>query len=141
MAKEFTYKGKTIEELKKMDLKEFAELLPSRERRSLKRGLTSAQKVFLRNIENLGKGDSSSQPSGASRNKKPLKTHCRNMIILPIMIGLKIMIHNGKAFTMVEIPPEAVGMRLGEFSLTRNKVAHSSPGVGATRSSAAVSVR
>jgi small subunit ribosomal protein S19 len=101
-------------------------LLPSRERRSLKRGLTEQQKTFL---ENLRAG------------KKKLKTHCRDMIVLPEMVGLLLKVHNGKTWVPVSVQPEMIGHRLGEFALTRNSVKHSSPGIGATRSSASMSVR
>ena len=50
-------------------------------------------------------------------------------------------IHNGKEFVMIKITEEMLGHRLGEFAATRKKVAHSSPGIGATRSSASLSVR
>jgi len=63
------------------------------------------------------------------------------MIIVPEMIGKRIMIHNGKTFQEITINVEMIGRYLGEFVLTRQKVAHSAPGVGATKSSAAVSVR
>ena len=42
--KEFTYHGLTLEELQKLSLNEFAELLPSRERRSFRRGLDEGKK-------------------------------------------------------------------------------------------------
>ena len=35
--KVFTYKGKTLDELKKISIKEFADLLPSRQRRTINR--------------------------------------------------------------------------------------------------------
>jgi len=131
MAKDFVYRGKSIEELKKMELKEFVKLLPSRKRRSLKRGFTETQKAFLKKVDKAIEG----------RHKKPIKTHCRDMIVLPKMVGLTIQIHAGKSFAPVMIQPEMIGMYLGELTLTRSKVAHSAPGVGATRSSAAISVR
>jgi small subunit ribosomal protein S19 len=124
--KEFTYRGKKLEELKELSLTEFAELLPSRARRSLKRGLTEQQKILLKKIKN---------------NKQNVETHCRDMIVLPEMIGGTIKIHNGKTFVQVAIVEEMVGHYLGEFSLTRNRVEHSAPGIGATRSSAALSVK
>jgi small subunit ribosomal protein S19 len=126
MAREFNYRGKKLDELKKMDVKEFLMLVPARERRSLKRGFTEQQKTFL---ENLRAGE------------KELWTHCRDLIVLPEMIGKIIRIHNGKEFTPVTIEPEMLGHRLGEFTQTRKKVAHSAPGIGATRSSASLSVR
>ena len=63
------------------------------------------------------------------------------MIILPEMVGRMIKIHNGKDFTPIKIEAEMIGHKFGEFVLTRKRVTHSSPGVGATRSSSNVSVR
>jgi len=123
--KEFTYRGKTVEEMKKMDLKEFMELLPSRERRSLKRGFTEQEKIL---IEELSKKDNP-------------KTQCRDLIIIPQIIGKKIRVYTGKEFVQIMIEPDMIGHRLGEFALTRKNVAHSAPGIGATRSSASLSVK
>ncbi len=126
MAKEITFKGKTIEELKKMSLNEFAEIIPSRARRSIKRGITEDQKKVL---EKIKKGD------------KDIKTHARDMVIIPQMVGTVIKIYNGKEYFQLHITEEMLGCFLGEFALTRRRVAHNAPGVGATRSSASVSVR
>lgn len=124
--KEFTYRGKTVEELKKMSISEFKELLPARQRRSLKRGLTEQQKRLLKRTRN---------------GEKDIKTHCRDMIILPEMIGFMIKVHNGKEFVAVMVTEEMLGHYLGEFVITRQKVEHSAPGIGATRSSASLSVK
>ncbi|MBW2965389.1 ribosomal protein S19 family protein, partial [Candidatus Woesearchaeota archaeon] len=75
------------------------------------------------------------------KSSKPVKTHCRSMIILPIMVNKTLKIYNGKSFEEVIIQPEMIGHYLGEYSQTRKRVAHSSPGVGATRSSSNVSVK
>jgi len=131
MAKIFTYRGKTTEELKKLDLSEFIKIIPSRQRRSLKNGFSEEQKKLLLKIDKTIKGE----------YKKPLRTHCRDLVVLPKMISLTIHIYNGNKFVPVTIPPEAVGMFLGELTMTRQKVEHSAPGIGATRSSAAVSVK
>lgn len=124
--KNIMVKGIPEDELKKISLKEFIEICNSRTRRSLKRGFTELQKKLLKKIDN---------------NEKNIKTHCRDMIIIPKMIGLTIRVYSGKEFVPVIIQPEMVGHYLGEFALTRRKVAHSAPGIGATRSSASVSVR
>ncbi len=124
--KEFTYKGFSEEELKKMSPNEFAEIAPSRTRRTIKRGFTEAQKVVISAIE---------------KGKTDIKTHCRDLIILPNMIDLTFRIHTGKEFRQVKIMPEMIGHFLGEFALTRKRIAHSSPGVGATKSSSSVSVK
>ena len=121
MAKEFKYKGKSLEEIKGMSLEEFAKIVPSRSRRALKRGFTPVQKnLLLRIRKNRGKFH---------------KAHCRDMIIIPEMVGVKIGIHNGKEYVNVEIRPEMLGHRLGDFAMTRKQVKHSAPGFGATRSS------
>ncbi|MBU2637539.1 MAG: 30S ribosomal protein S19 [Nanoarchaeota archaeon] len=129
--KEFTYRGKTLEELQKLSIPEFAKLVPSRQRRSLTRGFNEPEKKLLAQIKKFKDG----------KRKKPVKTHCRDMIVLPDMVGLVIQIHNGKAFVPVEMMPDMVGHLLGEFTMTRQKVAHSAPGIGATRSSASSSVK
>jgi len=125
MAKKFTYRGKTIDELKKMEIKEFIELLPARQRRTLTRGFTEAQKILLRNI----------------RENKDVETHCRDMIILPEMVDKMIKVYRGNRFEPVRIQEEMIGHCLGEFVLTRKSVKHSAPGIGATRSSASISVK
>lgn len=124
--KEFKYRGKSVDELKKMSLKELALLFPSRERRKIRLGFTEQEKIFLEKIQ--------------SKQKK-IKTHCRDMIVLPMMIGRVIGIHAGKEFKEVEITAEMIGHRLGEFALTRSRVAHNAPGIGATKSSASLSVK
>jgi len=70
------------------------------------------------------------------RNKK-IKTHLRDIIIVPQMVGYTIGIHNGKAFQEVSITSDMIGHRLGEFALTRAKVNHGEAGLGATKSSRA----
>jgi len=129
--KEQTFRGKTEEDVKKMSFKEFAELVPARQRRTINRGFTEMQKRLLAKVKKVKEG----------KYKKPIKTHCRNMVIVPDMLGLIINVHSGKEFVPVEVTIEKLGHYLGEFRMTRNKVQHSAPGVGATRSSAAASVK
>ena len=120
--REFSYKGRSLEELQKLTIEELIPILPSRIRRTLKRGLTVRQDKFLRDIENKKPGE-------------PLKTHCRDIVILPRFVGHNINVYNGKEFQKVYIEPQMIGHYLGEFALTRKKVTHTGPGVGATRSS------
>ena len=125
--KEFTFRGKNLEELKKLDIREFAKFLNSRERRSVLRNSDFIQR-FLKKCEKI-------------RDKKPIRTHNRDMIIVPQMIGLTIYVHNGKEYIQVRITAEMLGHRFGEFAVTRRQVKHGAPGVGATKSSAALSVK
>lgn len=126
MAKKvFSYRGKTLEELKSLSLKEFAELLPSRQRRSILRGFDDGKKKLM---AKLSKKDS-------------VETHVRDMIVLPQFVGKTIMIHNGKGFYQVLIQEDMIGLFLGELAMTRKRVEHSAPGVGATKSSSNLSVK
>jgi len=117
--KEFRYRGYTLEELKNMPLDKLIELLPARERRKIKRGFTEQEEKLLMKL----------------KKKDSVRTHCRDMVVLPEMVGKVIYVHNGKEFVRVEIKPEMIGHRLGEFAQTRRFEKHSGPGVGATRSS------
>ncbi len=126
--KEFTYRGKNLEELKKMSLEEFAELLPSRQRRKLKRGLKENEKKLVKEVKE-------------HKSNKPIRTHLRDMIIIPQFVGKKFAIYNGKDWNIVEVIPEMLGHVMGEFSLTRKKVNHSGPGIGATRGTKFTSVK
>jgi len=128
MPREFAYRGHTLEEVQGMSMDEFIRLLPSRQRRSLQRGLTPEQRIFLENIRKAKEA----LKAGA---KFVLKTHARDMVILPEMIGIKILVHNGKEFVAVEIAPEMIGHYLGEFATTNKPVKHGTPGIGASRSS------
>lgn len=117
---EFTYHGYKIEELRAMSIQELLPVMPSRARRKVLRGWTVGEERFLSEIR-----------SQESR----VRTHQRDMIILPEMIGREVEIHNGKDFVKVELQPESVFHYLGEFALTRRRVSHGSAGIGATRSS------
>lgn len=123
MAKIYKYKGKTLEELEQMNLEEFSNLLTARERRALRRGLPKQQKKLLEKIRRFKGKD------------KLIRTHSREMVIVPEMVGAKIGVYNGHEFIMIVVDQAMVGHRLGEFSQTRKKVQHSAPGLGATRSS------
>ena len=127
--KEFIYRGYTLEELQQMPLDNVIQLFPSRQRRSLKRCFLTRQKKVLEKIRKLKKEE--------NKGGRPriIKTHCRDMIVLPEMIGLTFGIYNGKEFTEVTMQPEMIGCYFGEFAPTRKRVEHGDPGMGATRSS------
>ncbi|MGQ9759059.1 MAG: 30S ribosomal protein S19 [Candidatus Methanomethylicaceae archaeon] len=128
MSREFTFRGYTISQLINMPMDEFIKLLPSRQRRSLMRGLNPEQRTLFKKIRKA-------KLSAAKGKKAIIRTHCRDMIILPEMVGLTISVHNGKEFIPIEILPEMVGHYLGEFAITTGKVTHGAPGLKATRSS------
>ena len=121
----FKSRGKTLEELQALDLKEYSQLVPSRSRRTILRGRGNQEEMMLKTL----------------RSGKSAKTHARDVVIVPEMVGKEIKVYNGKEFVKVEVVEEMLGRFLGEFSLSRKKVGHSSPGVGATRSSSNASVK
>lgn len=124
MARKFNFRGRTVEQLRSMTIDEFCGLLTSRARRAVKRG-GGRYRRLLETVKEAQIG------GGA----KVIKTHVRDAVILPAWVGLKFGIHNGKEFKSVEITPEKIGRRLGEYSHTTGPVRHSGPGVGATRGS------
>ena len=125
MVKEFKYRGVSTEELQNLSLEKLFELLPARQRRSLTRGITDDKRKLLEETK-LAK---------AGKLTNPIKTHLRDVIILPYMIGVTINVFSGKEFLPVVVRPEMVGHYLGEYALTNKRVIHGAPGVGASRSS------
>lgn len=122
--KEVVYRGKPLEELKKLSIREVARYLPSRSRRSVLRNFDAIEK-FVQRCER------------AVSEKKKIRTHLRDMVITPRLVGMTISVYNGKSFQEVNILPQMIGHRLGEFALTRAKVVHGEAGIGATKSSKA----
>ena len=125
MPKEFRYRGKSLEELNAMSTEALLELLPSRARRSLNRGVSEEKRKLLEDARAIKEGKSEGK----------IKTHARDMIILPTMVGLTIAVHNGKEFVPLEVKPEMIGRYLGEYVITNKKVVHGTPGIGSSRSS------
>jgi small subunit ribosomal protein S19 len=123
---EFTYRGHTIEELQAMDLDEVADLLPARKRRSIERGLSVEKEKLLAKAREKGDEETANDP---------IRTHLRDMPVLPEFIGKTFAVHTGQEFERVRIEPEMLGHYLGEFQLTRTSVEHGQAGIGATRSS------
>ncbi|AGB30790.1 30S ribosomal protein S19 [Natrinema mahii] len=123
---EFTYRGHTLEELQSMELDEVVELLPARQRRSIERGLSVEKEKLLEEAREAGEEETANNP---------IRTHLRDMPILPEFVGLTFEVYNGQAFERVRVEPEMIGHYLGEFQLTRTSVEHGQAGIGATRSS------
>ena len=118
-----------LDDLLDLTLDELVAMYPCRARRRLSRGLKRKPKAL---INRLRKAKKEATPGERPRG---IKTHLRNMIIMPEMIGSVVGIYNGKVFQGIEILPEMIGMYLGEFSITYKPVTHGRPGVGASHSS------
>ena len=120
--KDFAYRGKSLEELQKLDVREFAKYLKSRQRRNVLRQFHVIEDFISRAKIKISKG-------------KPVRTHQRDLVVVPEMVGMRIDMHNGKSFFPVNIIGEMIGHTFGEFALTRSKVKHSKAGIGATKGS------
>jgi small subunit ribosomal protein S19 len=125
LVKKFEYRGLPTSELENMPLDKLFKLFPARQRRSLTRGITDAKRKLIEEIK----------ASKAGKSKNPIRTHLRDLIILPYMVGVTIDVFSGKEFTSITISPEMIGHYLGEFVITNKRVQHGAPGVGASRSS------
>ncbi|EGW31600.1 40S ribosomal protein S15 [Spathaspora passalidarum NRRL Y-27907] len=125
--KTFTFKGVDLKDLVEMPTEEFTKLCSARVRRRFSRGLDSKPMGL---IKKLRIARANTQP-----NEKPatVKTHLRNMVIVPEMIGSVVGVYNGKVFNTVEIKPEMVGHYLGEFSITYTPVRHGRAGNASSR--------
>ncbi len=128
MAKLTRFKGKTVDELKAMPLDQFVQILPSKPRRTLQRNGVQTKR-FLKSFHKKAK-----------RNK-PFKTHFREMVILPEMLGIRFQVYNGKQYIDFTAELPMLGHRLGEFSNPVQLVRHSGPGIGATRGSKSVELK
>lgn len=125
MPKEFRYRGYTIEQLNSMSTEAILQLLPSRARRSLNRGISEDKRKLLEDIRAQREGKLEAQ----------IKTHARDMIILPVMVGATVSVYTGREFIPLEVKPDMIGHYLGEYVITNKKVVHGTPGIGASRSS------
>ena len=126
--KEFLYRGNTMDELLAMSFEEVLELMPSRSRRTYLRGLNYEQQLLFDNLK-------------AAEPGEVVRTHRRDLPIIPQFVGKTVSVYNGKEFKDVEIKPEMIGCFIGEFIVTRKTPQHSGPGVGATRSSKSVALK
>ncbi|KAK6914039.1 Ribosomal protein S19/S15 [Dillenia turbinata] len=148
--KKFSFRGVDLDALLDMSTDELVKLFTARARRRFQRGLKRKPMALIKKLRKATR-DSVSQvhcpfcglssdmvlkreaPPG--EKPEPVRTHLRNMIIVPEMIGSIIGVYNGKTFNQVEIKPEMIGHYLAEFSISYKPVKHGRPGIGATHSS------
>jgi small subunit ribosomal protein S15e len=100
--------------LRLLDLssEQLRDVVHARARRRFNRGL---KRKPMGLIKKLRKAKQEAKP-----NEKPdlVKTHLRDMIVVPEMIGSVVGVYSGKEFNQVEIKPEMVGHYLAEFSIS-----------------------
>jgi len=129
LVREFRFRGLNVDQLKNLSIEALLPFLNARQRRSLDKRvgkyMNDEKRKLRERIKNVRENNSN----------ETIRTHVRDMIILPDMVGITINIHNGKDFSPITIKPEMIGHYLGEYSITNKRVQHGAPGVGASRSS------
>jgi small subunit ribosomal protein S19 len=129
LVREFRFRGLNVDQLKNLSIEALLPLLNARQRRSLDKRvgkyMNDEKRKLRERIKNVREGNS----------KETIRTHVRDMIILPDMVGITVNVHNGKDFSPITLKPEMIGHYLGEYSITNKRVQHGAPGVGASRSS------
>lgn len=157
--KKFSYRGVDLDKLLEMGHSDVIELLPARLRRRFDRGLTRKYTTLLKKLRKAVSTypcscvirsdairygryphlnmlcDVQKRDSKTSDKPTTVKTHLRDMPILPEMVGSLVAVYSGRVFNLVEIKPEMIGHYLAEFSITYKPTLHGRPGLGATHSS------
>jgi len=127
--RKFTFRGVDLDQLLDLNTEQLMPLLHCRARRRLSRGLKRKPMALIKRLRKAKK------ETAELEKPQAIKTHLRDMIIVPEMVGCVVGVHQGKTFNSVEIKPEMIGHYLGEFSITYKPVKHGRPGIGATHSS------
>ena len=127
--RKFTFRGVDLDQLLDMSNEELMKILHCRARRRLSRGLKRKPMALIKRLRKAKK------ETVEMEKPQAIKTHLRDMIIVPEMVGCVVGVHQGKTFNSIEIKPEMIGYYLGEFSITYKPVKHGRPGIGATHSS------
>jgi small subunit ribosomal protein S15e len=125
----FQFRGLEIDALLALKPDEFSKLVHARARRRFQRGLKRKSMALMKKLRKAKKD--------VKVGDKPpaVKTHLRDMIVMPEMVGSVVAVYNGKQFNTVELKGEMLGHYLGEFSMSYKPVKHGRPGIGATHSS------
>ena len=125
MVKEFAYNGLSEKELNGLSLEKLLAVFPARARRSLTRGINDDKRKLIKAIKT----------TKTDKTSTSIKTHLRDLIILPFMVGVTVNVFSGKEFMPVNITTQMIGHYLGEYVITNKRVNHGAPGVGSSRSS------
>ena len=131
MARKEMYRGVHADKLPEINIEEFKGMVSSRARRTIERMLNNTNLDYNRLVKKVRK----LKENAKDTSKIKVKTKVRDAVILPEWIGMTFGVYNGKEYKDVKIEWNMVGYRLGDFAHTVKRVAHSGPGVGATRGS------
>ena len=129
------YRGIELDKLLELDQEAMVNLLDAKARRRYRRGIHPKYTRLVKKLKQSVKD----APYG--EKPKGVKTHLRNTIITPEMVGSVAEVYGGKYWTPVEIKADMCGKYLGEFSLTYKPIRHGKVGHGATRGSKFTALR
>lgn len=121
--KKFLFRGLETSQLLDLTQEQLLALVNARARRRLQRGTKRKSLTLLKKLRKA------KEACGPLDKPEPIKTHLRDMVIVPEMIHSTVAVHNGKVFNLIEIKPEMVGLYLAEFSITYRPVRHGRPGM------------
>merc|ERR1719249_101498 len=123
--RKYYYRGVEVEKLLDLPYGELLKLVTSRARRRFRRGLKMKPRAFMQRLRKAKKAVA----GNVMKKPKIIKTHLRNMFIIPEMVGSQIGVYNGKGYILVEVKPDMIGHYLGEYAITYKPVGHGRPGV------------
>merc|ERR1712127_236313 len=133
--KKYSYRGVDLDKLLDMSNQDLMELFRARQRRKFSRGIKRAPITLLKKLRKA------KRETAYGEKPEAVKTHLRNMVIVPEMIGSVVGVYNGKQFINVEIKPEMIGHYLAEFSITYKPIRHGKAGMGSTKSSSFIPLK
>lgn len=93
--RKFSYRGVDLDQLLDMNTDELVDLLHARARRRFQRGLKRKPLALIKKLRKAKKA------APAGEKPEAVRTHLRNMIIVPEMIGSVVGVYNGKTFNQV----------------------------------------
>ena len=93
--RKFTFRGVDLDQLLDMSTDELVDLFHARARRKFQRGLKRKPLALIKKLRAAKKSAESGE------KPEPVRTHLRNMIIVPEMIGSIVGVYNGKTFNQV----------------------------------------
>ena len=129
------YRGVELEKLIEYPMDQLVKLMRSRQRRRFAHGIHQRYDRLIKKLKKARK------EAAYGEKPKAVKTHLRNCIVLPEMVGSIVDVYGGKYWNSVEVRSDMIGHYLGEFSLTYKPIKHGKVGVGATRSSKFTSLK
>ncbi|KAF0852354.1 40S small subunit ribosomal protein uS19 (rpS15) [Andalucia godoyi] len=128
--RKYSFRGVELDNLLDLNDEQFAQMLTCRHRRKFNRGVKLGVQTLLKKCRK------SKKDLKIGEKPEPVKTHLRNVTIVPDMIGSVIGVYNGKGFVAVDVKADMLGYYLGEFALTYKPVGHGRAGAAATAAAA-----